>query len=42
LGVSVIVAGHEATERWGVQALGRHLADRFGLATIFLHDPNPI
>jgi len=42
LGVSVIVAGHEATERLGVQALGHHLAEQFGLATVFLHDPNPI
>src|SRR5919202_6005567 len=30
LGISVIYAGHYATETLGVQALGRHLADRFG------------
>ncbi|MFN3336672.1 MAG: Nif3-like dinuclear metal center hexameric protein, partial [Thermomicrobium sp.] len=42
LGVTVIAAGHEATERLGVQALARHLAATFGLETTFLHDPNPI
>ncbi|MCX7623038.1 MAG: Nif3-like dinuclear metal center hexameric protein [Thermomicrobium sp.] len=42
LGVSVIVAGHEATERLGVQALARHLKATFGLEIAFLHDPNPI
>ncbi len=42
LGVTVIAAGHEATERLGVQALGRHVAERFGLETVFLHDPNPV
>jgi dinuclear metal center YbgI/SA1388 family protein len=42
LGVTVIVAGHEATERLGVQALARHLAATFGLEVTFLHDPNPI
>ena len=42
LGVTVIAAGHEATERLGVQALGRHLAERFELETTFLHDPNPV
>lgn len=42
LGVTVIAAGHEATERLGVQALGQHLAERFELETTFLHDPNPV
>lgn len=42
LGITVIAAGHEATERLGVQALARHLAATFGLETTFLHDPNPI
>ena len=31
LGVHLIAAGHHATERFGVQALARHLAERFGL-----------
>ena len=30
-GVAFISAGHHATERYGVQALGQHLADRFSL-----------
>jgi dinuclear metal center YbgI/SA1388 family protein len=30
-GVAFIAAGHHATERYGVQALGEHLAGRFGL-----------
>lgn len=43
LGITVIVAGHEATERLGVQALAQHLSDRFHLERIvFLADPNPI
>jgi putative NIF3 family GTP cyclohydrolase 1 type 2 len=31
LGVAVIAAGHEATERYGVQALGAELSERFGI-----------
>lgn len=31
-GVAFIAAGHHATERYGVQALGEHLAQHFGLA----------
>ena len=42
LGLSVIAAGHEATERLGVQALAEELAARFDLATHFIPDPNPI
>jgi dinuclear metal center YbgI/SA1388 family protein len=42
LGLSVIAAGHEATERLGVQALAAELAAKFGLATHFIDDPNPI
>jgi dinuclear metal center YbgI/SA1388 family protein len=34
-------AGHHATERYGVQALGAHLAGRFGLDVEFVDDPNP-
>lgn len=30
-GVAFIAAGHHATERYGIQALGEHLASRFGL-----------
>ena len=40
-GVAFIAAGHHATERYGVQALGAHLAERFGLEHIFIDDDNP-
>jgi dinuclear metal center YbgI/SA1388 family protein len=42
LGVHLIAAGHYATETLGIQALGRHLADRFGLGHVFLDVPNPV
>jgi dinuclear metal center YbgI/SA1388 family protein len=42
LGVTVLVGGHEATERFGVQALAGHLADRFGIRYRFIEDPNPL
>jgi dinuclear metal center YbgI/SA1388 family protein len=42
LGISVIAAGHEATERLGVQALATELAAKFGIVTQFIDDPNPI
>ena len=35
-------AGHHATERYGVQALGRHLAQRFNLDYVFIDVENPI
>lgn len=41
-GVALIAAGHHATERYGVQALGEHLAERFGLIHHFVEIPNPI
>ncbi|MFZ5555447.1 MAG: Nif3-like dinuclear metal center hexameric protein [Pseudomonadota bacterium] len=41
-GVAFVSAGHHATERFGVQALGRHLADRFGLWHEFVDVPNPV
>jgi dinuclear metal center YbgI/SA1388 family protein len=42
LGLVVIAAGHEATERLGVQALALELAEQFGLETRYFADPNPI
>ncbi len=42
LGLPVIAAGHEATERFGVQALAGEICDHFGIKTKFFHDPNPI
>jgi putative NIF3 family GTP cyclohydrolase 1 type 2 len=41
-GVAFIAAGHHATERYGVQALGGHLAQRFGLEHQFIDIPNPV
>lgn len=41
-GVHYVAAGHYATERLGVQALGEHLARRFGLEVEFIDVPNPV
>ena len=38
-GLNVIYGGHYATETLGVRALARHLAERFGLETVFLDLP---
>lgn len=40
-GIGFIAAGHHATERYGVQALGEHLARRFALEHVFIDCPNP-
>lgn len=41
-GVAFIAAGHHATERYGIQALGRHLELRFGLEHRFFEEANPV
>ena len=41
-GIAFIAAGHHATERYGVQALGAHLAREFGLEHRFIDVPNPV
>jgi dinuclear metal center YbgI/SA1388 family protein len=41
-GVPFINAGHHATERYGIQALARHLSDKPGLTADFLDLPNPV
>ena len=41
-GVAYIAAGHHATERLGIRALGEHLADRFGLEHRFFDQDNPV
>ena len=41
-GIAFISAGHHATERYGVQAVGAHLADRFGLQHRFIDIENPV
>ena len=41
-GVAFISAGHHATERYGVQALGEHLAGQFNLQHRFVDIDNPV
>ena len=41
-GVAFIAAGHHATERLGIQALGKHLAQNFGLEHRFFDQSNPV
>jgi dinuclear metal center YbgI/SA1388 family protein len=41
-GVAFIAAGHHATERYGVQALGAHLADHCGIEHQFFDLENPV
>jgi dinuclear metal center YbgI/SA1388 family protein len=41
LGIHYLAAGHHATERYGVQALGAHLAARFGLRHLHIEIDNP-
>lgn len=41
-GVGFIAAGHHATERYGIQALGEHLQNRFGLEHVFADFYNPV
>lgn len=40
-GIHYLSAGHYATERLGVRALGEHLAEHFGLRATFVDVPNP-
>jgi dinuclear metal center YbgI/SA1388 family protein len=42
LGVHYVAAGHYATERLGVQALAKKLADRFGLHADYIELGNPV
>ena len=41
-GVAYLAAGHHATEKFGIRALGEHLAQRFGLEHRFFDQANPI
>lgn len=40
--ISFFAAGHHATERYGVQALGEWLAERFNLEHHYIECPNPV
>ena len=42
LGINYISAGHHATERYGVKALGEHLAEQFGIKQHFIDIDNPV
>jgi dinuclear metal center YbgI/SA1388 family protein len=42
LGVAYIAAGHHATERYGIQALGQHLEKTFRIRHQFIDLPNPV
>lgn len=41
-GVAYLACGHHATERYGVQSLGAHLATHFGIAHHFIDIENPV
>ena len=41
-GIAFIAAGHHATERYGVQALGKHLSEKFGIEHQFFDQDNPV
>ena len=41
-GVAFISAGHHATERYGVQALGEHISQKFGIAHQFIDIDSPV
>ena len=42
LGINYIAAGHHATERYGVQAVGEALAQRFNIRHHFIDIDNPV
>ncbi len=41
-GVAFLAAGHHATERFGVQAIGAHLSETFDLEHLFIDIHNPV
>ncbi len=42
LGIHYFAAGHHATERFGIQALGDYLAQKFDIEHSFIDLPNPV
>jgi dinuclear metal center YbgI/SA1388 family protein len=42
MGIHYLAAGHHATERYGVKALGEHLSEHFGLTHYFVDIDNPV
>ncbi len=41
-GIHYLAAGHYATERLGIRALGEHVAKKFGVEAEFIDVPNPV
>ena len=41
-GIHYLAAGHYATERLGIRALGEHLAEKFGIEAELIDVPNPV
>lgn len=41
-GTAYLAAGHHATERYGIAALGAHLASTFGIEHVHIDLPNPV
>lgn len=41
-GIHYVAAGHHATERFGIQALGNHLKKQFDIEVDYIEIPNPI
>jgi dinuclear metal center YbgI/SA1388 family protein len=41
-GVAFLAAGHHATERFGVQAVGTHLSEAFDIEHLFIDIDNPV
>ncbi len=42
LGLHYFACGHHATERYGIQALGQHLSEKFGIEHQFIDSENPV
>jgi putative NIF3 family GTP cyclohydrolase 1 type 2 len=41
-GIHYFAAGHHATERYGVQAVGEFLAEKLGIEHVFVDIANPV
>ena len=41
-GIHFFAAGHHATERYGVKAVGEYLADEYSISHTFIDIPNPV
>lgn len=41
-GIHFVAAGHYRTEVLGIEALGEHVAEKFGIEAVFVDVPNPV